>query len=69
MRRFFSNYETTKLLKAKMIIRCWGSRGSIPVSGIEFAKYGGDTTCIEIRSENDEIIKSWLTKSFVNIKK
>ncbi len=39
-----------------MIIRCWGSRGSIPVSGIDFVKYGGDTTCIEIRTKNDEII-------------
>jgi phosphoribosyl 1,2-cyclic phosphodiesterase len=39
-----------------MIIRCWGARGSIPVSGREYLKYGGDTTCIEIRTKNDEII-------------
>jgi phosphoribosyl 1,2-cyclic phosphodiesterase len=39
-----------------MVIRCWGARGSIPISGKEFDKYGGDTTCIEIRSEDDEII-------------
>jgi phosphoribosyl 1,2-cyclic phosphodiesterase len=39
-----------------MIIRCWGARGSIPVSGKEYMKYGGDTTCIEIRTKNDEII-------------
>nr|HID59699.1 MBL fold metallo-hydrolase [Desulfobacterales bacterium] len=39
-----------------MIIRCWGARGSIPVSGIEYIKYGGATTCIEIRSKNDDII-------------
>ena len=39
-----------------MIIRCYGARGSIPVSGKEFVKYGGDTTCLEIRSKNDEII-------------
>jgi phosphoribosyl 1,2-cyclic phosphodiesterase len=39
-----------------MLIRCWGSRGSIPVSGQEYMKYGGDTTCIEIRSEDDTII-------------
>ena len=39
-----------------MIIRCYGARGSIPVSGREYLKYGGDTTCIEIRSKNDEII-------------
>jgi len=39
-----------------MIIRCYGSRGSIPVSGKEYLKYGGDTACMEIRSKNDEII-------------
>jgi phosphoribosyl 1,2-cyclic phosphodiesterase len=39
-----------------MVIKCWGSRGSIPVSGKEFIKYGGDTTCIEIRSKSDDII-------------
>ncbi len=39
-----------------MQIRCWGSRGSIPVSGIEYLRYGGDTTCIEIRNGADDII-------------
>jgi len=39
-----------------MQIRCWGSRGSIPVSGKSVIKYGGDTTCLEIRSKNDDII-------------
>ncbi|MBR9980709.1 MAG: MBL fold metallo-hydrolase [Desulfatitalea sp.] len=39
-----------------MLIRCWGSRGSIPVSGREYIKYGGDTTCLEIRTQSDDII-------------
>lgn len=39
-----------------MIIRCHGARGSIPVSGEGYLKYGGDTTCLEIRTPNDEII-------------
>ncbi|MFZ1200430.1 MAG: MBL fold metallo-hydrolase, partial [Desulfobacterales bacterium] len=39
-----------------MIIKCWGSRGSIPVSGKTYLKYGGDTTCIEIRPQSGEII-------------
>ena len=39
-----------------MQIKCWGSRGSIPVSGKEYLKYGGDTTCIEIRAKSGEII-------------
>jgi ribonuclease BN (tRNA processing enzyme) len=39
-----------------VIIRCWGARGSIPVSGRQYLKYGGDTPCIEIRTKNDDII-------------
>jgi phosphoribosyl 1,2-cyclic phosphodiesterase len=39
-----------------MKIRIWGARGSIPVSGMEYLKYGGDTTCIEIRTKDDDII-------------
>lgn len=39
-----------------MYIRCWGSRGSVPVSGKEYNKYGGDTTCLEIRSKNGDLI-------------
>jgi phosphoribosyl 1,2-cyclic phosphodiesterase len=40
----------------KMIVRFWGARGSIPVSGRDYLKYGGDTTCLEIRTKDDEII-------------
>jgi phosphoribosyl 1,2-cyclic phosphodiesterase len=39
-----------------MLIKCWGSRGSIPVSGSDYLKYGGDTTCLEIRTKSDDII-------------
>jgi len=39
-----------------MYIKSWGSRGSIPVSGKEYIKYGGDTACVEIRAESGEII-------------
>ena len=39
-----------------MNIRVWGARGSIPVSGREYIKYGGDTTCVEVRTKNDDII-------------
>jgi phosphoribosyl 1,2-cyclic phosphodiesterase len=37
-------------------IKFWGARGSIPVSGREYLKYGGDTTCVEIRTKDDEIV-------------
>ena len=39
-----------------MEITCWGSRGSIPVSGKGYLKYGGDTTSLEIRTKNNDII-------------
>ncbi len=39
-----------------MIVRCWGARGSIPISGPEYLRYGGDTTCLEIRTIKDDII-------------
>lgn len=39
-----------------MWIKCWGSRGSTPVSGPEYIKYGGDTTCLEIRTKSDHIV-------------
>ena len=39
-----------------MVITIWGSRGSIPVSGKDYIKYSGDTTCIELRTSKDEII-------------
>jgi len=39
-----------------MIIKIWGARGSIPVSGKEYLKYGGDTTCVEILTECGETI-------------
>jgi phosphoribosyl 1,2-cyclic phosphodiesterase len=39
-----------------MIIRCWGSRGSITVSGKQYLRYGGNTTCLEIRTNDDKIL-------------
>lgn len=39
-----------------MDIKCWGSRGSVSVSGKQYVKYGGDTTCIEISAKTGETI-------------
>lgn len=39
-----------------MNIKCWGSRGSICVSGDQYSRYGGDTTCIEITAKSGETI-------------
>lgn len=30
-------------------LRCWGTRGSIPTPGPETVRYGGNTTCFELR--------------------
>lgn len=32
-----------------MEIKIWGSRGDMPATGASFRKYGGDTTCVEVR--------------------
>jgi phosphoribosyl 1,2-cyclic phosphodiesterase len=37
-----------------MKIRFWGVRGSIPCPGPDTMKYGGNTSCIELRFENPE---------------
>jgi phosphoribosyl 1,2-cyclic phosphodiesterase len=39
-----------------MFIRCWGARGSIPVSGRDYQKYGGDTPCMEIRTSKNSVL-------------
>jgi phosphoribosyl 1,2-cyclic phosphodiesterase len=39
-----------------MQVRCWGARGSVPVSGIRYLNYGGDTPCLEIRSKDGKAV-------------
>ncbi|THB68923.1 MAG: MBL fold metallo-hydrolase [Desulfovibrio sp.] len=39
-----------------MLVRFWGVRGSIPVSGADYARYGGDTACVELRTANDDVV-------------
>ncbi|HNW43570.1 MAG TPA: MBL fold metallo-hydrolase [Elusimicrobiales bacterium] len=39
-----------------MNIKFWGARGSIPVSGKQYLKYGGCTTCVEVRSKKDDLV-------------
>ncbi|MDR3013753.1 MAG: MBL fold metallo-hydrolase [Chitinispirillales bacterium] len=39
-----------------MRIKCWGARGSFPVSGPEYARYGGDTCCVEVESSAGDIV-------------
>ncbi|MFZ0456521.1 MAG: MBL fold metallo-hydrolase [Ignavibacteriaceae bacterium] len=39
-----------------MQIKFWGTRGSIPVPGKNTLKYGGNTPCVELRTDDDKII-------------
>jgi phosphoribosyl 1,2-cyclic phosphodiesterase len=39
-----------------MKFKFWGVRGSIPSPGPRTARYGGNTTCIEVRSDDDTLI-------------
>ncbi len=39
-----------------MKVRFWGVRGSIPVPGPKTVKYGGNTSCIEIRGDKNELL-------------
>jgi phosphoribosyl 1,2-cyclic phosphodiesterase len=39
-----------------MEITVWGARGSIPVSGAEYVRYGGDTTCLEVRGPGGTLL-------------
>lgn len=39
-----------------MKVRFWGVRGSIPSPGPKTVRYGGNTTCLEIRSDAGELI-------------
>lgn len=41
--------------KGQFIVRFWGVRGSIPTPGPDTVRYGGNTTCIEVRC-GDQII-------------
>jgi CheY-like chemotaxis protein/phosphoribosyl 1,2-cyclic phosphodiesterase len=37
-------------------VRFWGTRGSIPVSGSRYARYGGNTACVSVHYGDDVLI-------------
>ena len=57
-------YTATKARKAsymaqgneQFIVRFWGVRGSIPTPGPDTVRYGGNTTCIEVRCDDQVIV-------------
>jgi len=42
--------------RAPVTLRCWGTRGSIPSPGPRTARYGGNTTCVEIRAGDSRLV-------------
>jgi phosphoribosyl 1,2-cyclic phosphodiesterase len=39
-----------------MRVTIWGARGSVATAGPEFARFGGNTTCVEIEAAGDRLI-------------
>ncbi len=39
-----------------LTVRFWGTRGSVPTPGAQTAKYGGNTSCVEMRAQDGTII-------------
>lgn len=39
-----------------MKVKMWGVRGSIPSPGPQTVRYGGNTTCIEVRTDDNRLI-------------
>ena len=37
-------------------IRFWGVRGSIPIPGKSTVRYGGNTSCVEVRADGEIIV-------------
>lgn len=37
-------------------LKLWGTRGSVPVSGAPYVAHGGDTCCLEVRSDDHLVI-------------
>lgn len=44
--------ELESLLSSKIIVRFWGCRGTLPVSGAKTLKYGGNTNCVTLNIAN-----------------
>ena len=48
--------ETFEFHAPSTRVKLWGVRGSIPVPGPATIRYGGNTTCVEVRAEGEIIV-------------
>lgn len=39
-----------------MIVTAWGTRGSVAASGPETVRFGGNTSCVEVRGHDDTVL-------------
>ncbi len=39
-----------------MRVRFWGTRGSCPTPGPSTARFGGNTTCVEVRTDDNQLV-------------
>src|SRR4051812_38348094 len=46
----------TAQARSKNYLRFWGVRGSIPVPGPTTVRYGGNTSCVEVRADGEIIV-------------
>jgi ribonuclease BN (tRNA processing enzyme) len=51
----FYFFITWRRGKIKMEIKIYGTRGSVPISGREYQEFGGETTCVGVRSEEGKL--------------
>lgn len=49
-------YVLAKQHKGDSYLKFWGTRGSCPVSGKDYIRYGGNTPCLEVRHKEDLVI-------------
>jgi len=48
--------STQRAQGRSMLIRCWGARGSLPISSPDSLQFGGDTSCLEVRGEDNTLV-------------
>lgn len=44
------------VMDKEFFIKLWGVRGTVPVTGDEYSRYGGNTSCVEVRCGGRQII-------------
>lgn len=48
--------QVQSLLAKRIKVKFWGTRGSIPTPGGNTLKYGGNTSCVEVRLPDDQLL-------------